>query len=300
MKKTVNHIGDTAADSLEMSSDVTKSVSSEGDAPSAADAVTVNAGEAAAEAPKKKKKLTVVRAAVLAVLVFTLICGIIYPISVTLTTQVMFPFEANGSVITIVNPDGQEVTVGSELIGQQYEQPYYLFGRYNGGAPSNMSPESDEYKAEIEKRKNDYIAMVEGLGLVAGELGDVPGEILTSSGSGVDPHISPDTAYYQIPVIVAARNQAGWRLLTDSEGNVSVIDPATLDADGDEVVTAEEIAAYEATLDEGSSLGEYTYDFVKGIIDARTEGRWFGIFGEKHVNVLYVNLDLNGWIYNEK
>lgn len=195
----------------------------------------------------KKKKFTTVRAALMCLLIFTLICGVVYPISVTLLSQAAFPYEANGSQIVVSMPDGTQKVFGSELIGQNYENPEYMFGRVNSGAPSNLSPESEDFEKLLNERIAERKEKLAAIGYT--DIGDIPSELLTSSGSGVDPHISPETAEFQIPVIVRARATAG------------------------KTVTEEE---------------------VRAIIKKYTEGRFLGVFGEKRVNVLLVNLALDG------
>lgn len=210
---------------------------------------TVSAETVAATAaqPTKKRRFAMVRAALMCLLVFTVICGIIYPLSVTLFAQTAFPYQANGSQIEVTLADGTKRVYGSELIGQNYENAQYLFGRVNTGAPTKLSPESEEYKALIEER---IAERKEKLALVGyTDTQDIPDELLTSGGSGVDSHISPKAAYFQIPAIVAARN---------------------------------------------ANREEITEEQVKAIIDKYTEGRFLGIFGEKRVNVLLVNLALDG------
>lgn len=181
---------------------------------------------------------------------FTIICGIIYPICVTIVAQTVFPYEANGSQIIVTMPTGEQRIFGSELIGQNYENPKYLFGRVNTGAPSNLSPDSEEYQALLKERIAARKEKLAGIGYTEG---DIPSELLSSSGSGVDPHISPDAAYFQVSAIVTARN-------------------------------------LEATTEE-EKISE---DTVRSIIKKYTEGRFLGIFGEKRVNVLLVNLALDG------
>lgn len=200
----------------------------------------------------KKKRFRTLRAAVMCLLIFTIICGIIYPLSVTLIGQTAFPYEANGSQI-IVTIDGKQVIYGSELIGQSYESAEYLFGRVNSGAPSNLSPESEEFKALINERIAERQAKLLEVGYT--DNGAIPDELLTSGGSGVDPHISPNAAYYQIPAIVTARN-----------------------------------------LNAATEEDKITESDVKAIIKKYTEGRFLWIFGEKRVNVLLVNLALDGLI----
>ena len=199
------------------------------------------------EKPNRKKRFTTVRAALVCLLVFTLICGIIYPIGVTLTAQTLFPYEANGSQITVTLADGTRKIYGSERNGQNYEEAKYLFGRVNTGAPTNLSPESEEFKTLVKERIAERKEKLAAAGYA--DTAEIPAELLTSGGSGVDPHISPDSAYFQIPALVKARAQSGETL---------------------------------------------TEDAVKAVIDKYTEGRFLWIFGEKRVNVLLVNLALDG------
>ena len=144
-------------------------------------------------------------------LVFTLICGVLYTGVVTALAQVIFPKQANGSLIEI---DGR--VYGSALLGQQYTDDAHLWGRvmqldvstYTGeggtpllyAAPSNLSPASEEYAQLVAQR-------VERLRQTNPAMGDapIPVDLVTSSGSGLDPHISPAAAAYQVPRIAAAR-----------------------------------------------------------------------------------------------
>lgn len=234
------------------------------------------------EVPAKKKKFTMVRAALVCLLVFTLICGIIYPISVTIVGQTVFPYEANGSQIVVTMPDGTQKIYGSELIGQSYESAEYMFGRVNTGAPSNLSPESDEFEKLVQERIAERKEKLAAVGYT--DESAIPDELLTSSGSGVDPHISPATAYFQINAIIAGRKAAGWKLLTDADGNITPIQFK----DGE---TTENYP-----LKEGEALSDYSEDFIRSIIDKYTEGRFLWIFGQERVTVLLVNLALDGLI----
>ena len=205
-------------------------------------------------APKgvKKRRFTLFRASLVCFVVFTLLCGLAYPLSVTLAAQTAFPYEANGSQIIVTMPDGAKTVYGSELIGQSYESAEYLFGRVNTGAPTNGSPESEEYKKLVEERIAQRREKLAAVGYTDRE--DIPAELVTSGGSGVDPHISTEAAYFQIPAVTAARNAKA--------------------AEGEKISEAE----------------------VKETIDRYTEGRFLWIFGERRVNVLLVNLSLDGLI----
>ena len=205
-------------------------------------------------APKgvKKRRFTLFRASLVCFVVFTLLCGLAYPLSVTLAAQTAFPYEANGSQIIVTMPDGAKTVYGSELIGQSYESAEYLFGRVNTGAPTNLSPESEEYKKLVEERIAQRREKLAAVGYTDRE--DIPAELVTSGGSGVDPQISTEAAYFQIPAVTAARNAKA--------------------AEGEKISEAE----------------------VKETIDRYTEGRFLWIFGERRVNVLLVNLSLDGLI----
>ena len=132
----------------------------------------------------------------------TLVTGVVYPLLVTGAAQLMFPFEAQGSVIK-----RNGIAVGSMLIGQQFDQPGYLWGRpsataYNAAASgaSNLGPTSPVLVTTIAAR-------VEVLrsALTAGAPAAIPVDIVTSSASGLDPDISPMAAQLQIARIAQTR-----------------------------------------------------------------------------------------------
>ena len=183
-------------------------------------------------------------------LIFTVVCGILYTGIVTGAAQLIFPDKANGSIIEI---DGKKY--GCELLGQQYTDDAHMWGRImnldvstyqdeNGNmlmyaAPSNLSPASEEYEALVAERIEKLRAANPDMDETA-----VPVDLVTCSGSGLDPHISPAAAEYQVARIAKANNM--------------------------------------------------TEDAVREIIDQCTDGRFLGIFGEETVNVLKVNLMLDG------
>lgn len=182
--------------------------------------------------------------------IFTLLCGILYTCIVTGLAQLIFPKQANGSIIEV---DGKKY--GCELLGQQYTDDGHLWGRImnidvstytdeNGkvvmyAAPSNLSPASEEYGELVAQR-------VEKLRVANPDMDEtaIPVDLVTGSGSGLDPHISPAAADYQVARIAAAR---------------------------------------------GISQNE-----VRDVIEKCTDGRFLGVFGEETVNVLKVNLMLDG------
>jgi len=141
---------------------------------------------------------------VLALLLFTLLTGIIYPLAVTGLAQILFPSKANGSLIT-----RQGVVVGSELIGQPFSDPRYFWSRlspttpypYNAGAStgSNLGPTNPALLDEVQGRLND-LRKADSTGLLP-----VPVDLVTSSSSGLDPDISVGAALYQVPRVARSR-----------------------------------------------------------------------------------------------
>jgi len=140
-----------------------------------------------------------------ALIVFTLITGIAYPLVVTGIAQVAFKDQANGSLI---EKDGK--VLGSRLIGQPFSDPKYFWSRpsatsplpYNGGSSSgsNQGPTNPALKEAVEGR-------VEALREAGGDPAKpVPVDLVTASGSGLDPHISPAAAEYQVARVARARN----------------------------------------------------------------------------------------------
>lgn len=183
-------------------------------------------------------------------LLFTVICGVAYTGAVTGVAQLIFPDKANGSLIEV---DGKKY--GCELLGQQYTDEEHMWGRImnvdistykdeNGktlmyAAPSNLSPASDEFEDLVAER----VKMIREANPDMDET-SIPVDLVTCSGSGLDPHISPAAAEYQVARVAKANDM--------------------------------------------------TEDEVRAIIKQCTDGRFLGIFGEETVNVLKVNLMLDG------
>jgi potassium-transporting ATPase KdpC subunit len=153
------------------------------------------------------------RPAIVLFVLLTVITGAAYPALVTLVAQLVFPSAANGSLIM---KDGK--AVGSELIGQPFDDPRYFWGRpsatspaYNGASStgSNLGPTNpaqfDAVKRRLEAIRKEHPS------------GDVPVELVVASGSGLDPHISPKAAEFQIPRVAKARGmtESGVRRLID-------------------------------------------------------------------------------------
>jgi len=146
------------------------------------------------------------RPAFMTIILFTFLCGGLYPAVVTGLAQILFPRQAAGSLIF----DHSGRVVGSELIGQPFTDPAYLWPRpsassefaYNpmtsGG--SNAGPTNPAYLATVAKRVQDLRA--------AGINGPVPADLAQASASGLDPHITPQAANQQILRIAAARGMS--------------------------------------------------------------------------------------------
>ncbi len=198
------------------------------------------------------KVLKPLRVIVVFSLVMFLICGLLYPLALTGLSQLIFPWQANGSLIYI-----DDKPVGSALIGQNLQDPRFMKGRpsavnYNvytaeeladgtyGGVATgsnNYANSNPDLKARVEADIETFLAANPTV-----KKGEIPGDILTASGSGLDPHITPISAEIQVPALA-----------------------------------------------ENSGLSE---EKLREIIAKNTTGKGFGVFGEDTVNVLLVNLDI--------
>jgi K+-transporting ATPase ATPase C chain len=183
-----------------------------------------------------KLQMKTFRPALIGFLLLTLLCGVAYPLVVTAVAQTAFPAQANGSIITVTLKDGTQKSYGSQLIAQEFTKPEYLIGRPSGA--TNLSTTSDEEKEWVQARV-DWLRSIDPTNTA-----DIPADLVTASGSGVDPNISPAAAEYQVARIAKARDMSE--------------------------------------------------DAVRTIISKYTTERFLGFWGEPGVNVLKVNLELDG------
>lgn len=145
------------------------------------------------------------RISIIALAIFTILTGLIYPLVVTGIAQLVFSRKANGSLI---EKDGK--AIGSELIGQPFTDPKYFWSRlsatgpfpYNAGASSgsNYGPINPVYLDGVNKSVQ-ALKVADSLNTQA-----VPVDLVTASGSGLDPHISIAAALYQLPRVSRIRN----------------------------------------------------------------------------------------------
>lgn len=182
-----------------------------------------------------KKQL---KPAILMLLVMTVLTGLVYPLLTTRVAQLVFPYQANGSLI---EKDGK--LVGSALIGQQFTDSKYFWGRLSGTGtyPYNASASGGTNLGPLNPALADNVkARIEALGKADQEAGvkqtkAVPIDLVTASGSGLDPHVSVAAAEYQLARVakmrgipeasvrelVAANTQAKWLgLFGDAHVNV--------------------------------------------------------------------------------
>lgn len=189
------------------------------------------------------------RPAFFMLLIFTVITGVFYPLVVTGIAQLVFPHQANGSPIVF---DGK--AYGSELIGQQFDNPKYFWGRisatgtfaYNAFNAENLTASSGSNYGPLNPALMDMVqARIDALKAADPDNTlPIPVDLVTASGSGLDPHISVAAALYQIHRVAAARG------LSEAD--------------------------------------------VRSLVEKYTQGRQFGFLGEAVVNVLQLNLALDG------
>jgi K+-transporting ATPase ATPase C chain len=144
------------------------------------------------------------RSSIVMLALFTMITGLAYPVAVTGIAQLIFPYQANGS---LMKRDGQEI--GSELIGQAFTDPEYFWGRLSATAPlpynaaassgSNLGPTNPALQQAVQERIVALRSADPGNSL------PIPVDLVTASASGLDPHISVAAALYQAPRVARAR-----------------------------------------------------------------------------------------------
>ncbi len=193
-----------------------------------------------------------IRPAIVLVIALTLITGLAYPLAMTGIAGVIFPYQAQGSLVE----KGGKV-VGSALIGQVFTGDKYFHGRPS----ATNAPDPKDSTKTVDAPYNAINSMGSNLGPTSKALADrvksdvdtlkkenpsaaVPVDLVTTSGSGLDPDISPEAAYFQVPRVAKARGLPEAR--------------------------------------------------VRSLLERRIEGRTFGLLGEPRVNVLELNLALDG------
>ncbi|WP_302417561.1 potassium-transporting ATPase subunit KdpC [Blautia marasmi] len=200
------------------------------------------------------------KSALILTVLMLILCGFAYPAALTGLGQLIFPHQANGSLITA---EGEKTTepeeaIGSAIVGQDFSgNPRYFQGRvsgvnYNtyteeekennsyggvGSGGSNLAPSNEELKERVEKSVDEFLEKNPGV-----EKGDIPADLLTASGSGMDPDITPQSAKIQIPAIA-----------------------------------------------ENTGLSE---EELEKIVENNTQGKVLGVFGHERVNVLKCNLEI--------
>ncbi len=204
-----------------------------------------------------KAFLKYLRSGVILTVLMLVVCGLAYPAALTGLGQVLFPNQANGSLITA---EGEKTTkpeeaVGSAIVGQDFQgDARYFQGRlsnvnYNmydseaealanvSSGSANYGATNEELKARVKEDVDKFIQMHPGV-----KEGDIPADLLTASGSGLDPNITPESAKIQIPAISQATGMSEEELLT--------------------------------------------------IVKKNTSGKVLGVFGHERVNVLKCNLEI--------
>ena len=190
------------------------------------------------------------RPALVALALLTMITGVLYPLAVTGIAQVAFPAQANGSLIR----DAQGQVRGSALIGQPFDDPKYFWGRlsatgtfpYNSFDAESLTASSGSNLGPLNPALQDAVqARIDALKAADPQAAlPVPVDLVTASGSGLDPHISPAAAEFQVRRVAQARG------LPEEQ--------------------------------------------VRRLVARYTEGRDLGVLGEPRVNVLRLNLALDG------
>ncbi len=145
--------------------------------------------------------------AVMLTIALTILMGVLYPLAITGVAQVLFPAQANGSLIV---ENGH--IVGSRLIGQPFDEPKYFWGRPSATSPyaynaasssgSNLAPTNQALIDAVKQR----VAALRAAD--PGSQASIPVDLVTASGSGQDPHISPAAAQYQVPRVARVRHMS--------------------------------------------------------------------------------------------
>src|SRR3954470_10411556 len=202
--------------------------------------------------PEEVAMLREIRAAIMILILLTVITGLIYPLAMTAIAKAMFPKQAQGS---LVEKDG--IVIGSALIGQEFKDDKYFHGRPSAttapdpadasktiSAPYNAANSGGSNLGPTSKALNDRIKEDVAKLKAENPQAAVPVDLVTTSASGLDPDISPEAALFQVPRVAKARN--------------------------------------------------LSIEQVRQLVTLHTEGRLAGLVGEPRVNVLALNLALDG------
>lgn len=168
---------------------------------------------------------THIRPALVLLAGFTLLTGVIYPVLVTGLARSIFPHQAGGSLVR--NASGE--LVGSELLGQSFAEARYFAGRPSatGPAPYNAAASGASNQGPLNPALHTAASeRIAALRAANPKMkGDIPADLVTASGSGLDPHISPEAARFQAARVAAARGWTTERVLAQVELHV---EPRTL------------------------------------------------------------------------
>ena len=146
------------------------------------------------------------RPAIIVFIIFTVILGLAYPLAITGVAQVLFSHQANGSLIK----NGQGQIIGSELIGQNFSDPTYFWGRPSAAGKDGYDASASSgtnWSTTSQKLHDDAAARAAAIRQASGLPADalVPEELVVASSSGLDPDISPGAANFEVPRVAKAR-----------------------------------------------------------------------------------------------
>ena len=241
--------------------------------------------EPTAKAPRKVGPLTYLRPAIAMVLLFTIITGLIYPGIVTGLAQLIFPYQANGSLLTI---NGK--VVGSDLIGQYWTSTKYFHGRPSATVnPSTGAP--SPYEADNSSASN--------LGPTNGQLANGNGMTVTiAQGTPVPANATPVSGkantYYVPGSYLGVKNYAQQFRQENGLAPNTPLPSDIVTASGSGLDPDISIEAALLQVNRVAQVRGLSPDTVRQMVNAHIHGRFLGIFGEPYINVLELNMALDG------